>query len=167
MFLKYEHNGNVYRVEVERDGDKYYLTYEGDMYTVIATEIERGYLKIDLGGREIKCVVSETEDSKYIFFNGEVFQVSPIALTGRKFDGKIGTADKDSDFKSPISGKVVKVEVEEGDEVSAGDVMMVIEAMKMEYLIKAPRGGVVEKVNFSPGDQIEIGEETLVMSEEE
>ncbi len=167
MFLKYERNGNIYRVEVEREDHEYYISYEGDTFTVTAEEVDRGYLKIDLGGREIKCVVSETDGSKYVFLNGEVFEVSPLELTGRKFDGKMDSGAGESDFKSPISGKVVKVEVQEGDEVKTSEVMMVIEAMKMEYLIKAPWDGVIEKVNFSQGDQIEIGEETLVMSEEE
>ncbi len=167
LFLKYEHNGNIYRVEVESEGDQYYITYEGDMYTVNANEIEKGYLQIDLGGRKIKCVVSEKDENKYIFFNGEVYEVTPIELTGRKFSGKGDQGVKESEFKSPISGKVVKVNVDEGDEVKTGDVLMVIEAMKMEYLIKAPWDGEITKVNFTEGAQVEIGEKTLEMSKEE
>ncbi len=167
MFLKYKRDGNIYRVEVEREGEEYYITYEDNTFTVTATEIDKGYLKIDLGGKEIKCVVSETDGSKYVFMKGQVFEVSPLELTGKKFDSKKDYGTKDDDFKSPISGKVVKVEVEEGDEVKTGDVMMVIEAMKMEYLIKAPYDGVVETINFTQGDRIEVGEETLVLSKEE
>jgi len=42
---------------------------------------------------------------------------------------------------------------------------MVIEAMKMEYLIRAPFTGVVKKINFKENDQIEIGQLTLELSE--
>ena len=51
--------------------------------------------------------------------------------------------------------------VKNGDKVKKGDVLMVIEAMKMEYLIRAPFDGKVEKVNFKEKDQIEIGQNTV------
>jgi len=43
---------------------------------------------------------------------------------------------------------------------------MVIEAMKMEYLIRAPYNGKVKKVNFKEKDQIEIGQETIELTKE-
>ncbi len=165
MFLKYEYGGNIYKVEVERDGEKYYITHDDNMYTVTAVEIDKGFLQIDLADRQIKCVVSEADESKYVFIDGEVLEVVPIELTGRK-KGK-GGGESEKDLRSPISGKVVKVEVAKGDQVKTDDVLMVIEAMKMEYIIKAPWDGVVEKVEYSEGEQIEIGEETMDIKKEE
>ena len=159
MFLKYEYGGNIYRVEIERDGENYYITCEDNMYTVSAVEIDKGFLKIALADREIKCVVSETDENKYVFIDGEVFEVIPIELTGRK-KGKDGVGEE-KDLRSPISGKIVKIEVTKDDTVEQGDVVMVIEAMKMEYIIKAPWSGVVEGVNYKEGDLIEIGEPTV------
>ena len=48
-----------------------------------------------------------------------------------------------------------------------GDVLMVIEAMKMEYLIKAPYEGTVEKVNFKEDEQIDIGQITVELKKAE
>jgi 3-methylcrotonyl-CoA carboxylase alpha subunit len=48
--------------------------------------------------------------------------------------------------------------------VKKGSVLMVIEAMKMEYLIRAPYDGKVIKVNFKKKDQIEIGQNTVEFS---
>ena len=64
---------------------------------------------------------------------------------------------KDDGLLSPISGKVVNVKVKEGGEVKKGDVLMVIEAMKMEYLIKAPYDGVIKKIYLDVDEQIDMG----------
>ncbi len=162
MFLKYEHKNHVYNVEVEREDDKYYITYDDKTYTVTAAEVNVGHLKIELGDRVIKSVISEGEESKYIFLNGDVFEVTPIELTGvKRKKGK-----EEGDLNSPISGKVVKVEVEEREGVKKGDVIMVIEAMKMEYLIKAPYDGVVKKIMFKEDEQIDIGQQTIELEKE-
>ena len=77
------------------------------------------------------------------------------------------TKKKKGDLSSPISGKVVSVKVKNGDSVKKGDVLMVIEAMKMEYLIRAPFDAKVKKVNFKEKDQIEIGQDTVELTKKE
>ena len=73
---------------------------------------------------------------------------------------------EEGDLSSPISGKVVSVKVKNGAYVKKGDVLMVIEAMKMEYLIRAPFNGKVKKVNFKEKDQIEIGQNTVELTKD-
>lgn len=51
----------------------------------------------------------------------------------------------------------MSVSVAAGDEVAEGDVLMVLEAMKMEHSIRAPHTGVVSAVNFAVGDRVEEG----------
>lgn len=58
---------------------------------------------------------------------------------------------------APMPGRVVKVLVEEGDSVEAGDTLLVMEAMKMENAIKAPEAGTVTKLNYKVGDMVEMG----------
>jgi propionyl-CoA carboxylase alpha chain len=62
------------------------------------------------------------------------------------------------DIKAPISGLVVTVKAQPGDEVAEGDVMVVLESMKMQMLIKAPLAGVVTSVNVQPGAQLAKGD---------
>jgi acetyl/propionyl-CoA carboxylase alpha subunit len=57
-------------------------------------------------------------------------------------------------IKAPMPGKVIEVNVKPGDAVTSGDVMVVMEAMKMEHAMAAPRDGVVETVNVQAGDQV-------------
>ncbi len=67
---------------------------------------------------------------------------------------------------APMPGKVVKVEAKPGDEVKLGDVLVVLEAMKMEHPVRAPEDGVVEKVLVSEGDQVEADATLVVLVED-
>ena len=162
MFINYEHENHVYNVTIERRKDNYFITYDNTEYKVEAEETRPGQLKIKIGDRLIKSVITEGEKEKFVFVEGEVFRVRPVELTGMK-----KTKKKGGDLSSPISGKVVSVKVKNGDSVKKGDVLMVIEAMKMEYLIRAPFDGNVEKVNFKEKDQIEIGQNTVELTKKE
>ncbi|HRY98119.1 MAG TPA: biotin carboxylase N-terminal domain-containing protein [Bacteroidales bacterium] len=56
---------------------------------------------------------------------------------------------------SPMPGKVVKVNVEEGEKVTRGQVILIVEAMKMENSILAPTDGTVDAINVKPGDKVD------------
>jgi len=157
LFINYEHENHVYNVSIERRDKHYFITYDNTEYKVQAEETKPGQLKIKLGDRIVKSVITEGEKEKYVFVDGEVFKVRPVELTGMKKSKR----KDDGDLSSPISGKVVSVKVKNGQSVKKGSVLMVIEAMKMEYLIRAPFDGKVKKVNFKEKDQIEIGQNTV------
>src|SRR5262249_2457615 len=55
---------------------------------------------------------------------------------------------------TPLPGVVVAVSVKPGQQVAAGEVLMVVEAMKMEHTITAPRAGTVKAVHCAPGDRV-------------
>jgi len=65
---------------------------------------------------------------------------------------------------TPLPGVVVAVSVEPGQAVQAGQVLMVIEAMKMEHAISAPFAGTVESIHFARGDRVPEGSELLALT---
>lgn len=71
---------------------------------------------------------------------------------------------KVSEVKAPMPGLVLKVMVAEGDEVKKGDNLFVLEAMKMENIIKSPADVVVKTVKLKPGDKVEKGQVLLQFS---
>jgi 3-methylcrotonyl-CoA carboxylase alpha subunit len=162
MFINYEHENHVYNVTVERRENQFFITYDNNEYTVTATEVKSGQLSIQLGDRVIKSVISQGDESKFVFIDGSIFKVKRIELTGRK-----KTEKKEGDLNSPISGTIVNVKVKDGSKVKKDDVLLVIEAMKMEYLIRAPYTGTVKKVYFKEKDQIEIGQLTAEIEKKE
>ena len=59
------------------------------------------------------------------------------------------------EVESEVTGNVWKVEVQSGAEVAEGDVLIIIESMKMEIPVEAPAGGVVTEVLVAPEDAVE------------
>ena len=163
MFINYEHQDNVYNITVEKKGEYYFITHDNAEYKVTAEEIKPGHLKIKLGDRIIKSIITAGEKEKYVFIDGDVFKVKNIELTGSKLTKK----KDEGTLSSPISGRVVNVKVKKGEKVKKGAVLMVIEAMKMEYLIRSPYDGEIVKINFKEKDQIEIGENTVEIKKSE
>lgn len=65
---------------------------------------------------------------------------------------------KISELKAPMPGMVLKVFVEEGASIQKGDSLFVLEAMKMENIIKSPVDTVIKAIKIKPGDKIEKGQ---------
>jgi len=150
--FSYEYNNHVYKLTAEREkeNDGYLITFNGRTYPVTSSEIKPGYLRIKLEDRVIKAVVAEGNKNMFVFLDGNAFNMKRVLPTSKR-------VEKKDVLVSPISGKVVNVKVEEGTSVKKGDVLMVIEAMKMEYLIKAPFDGIVKKIYLSVDEQIDMG----------
>ena len=74
---------------------------------------------------------------------------------------KRAAADTSKRIVSPMPGLIVSVEVEPGREVKTGETLMVIEAMKMQNILKAERDGTVKTVGAKPGDSV-AADEVLV-----
>jgi len=62
-----------------------------------------------------------------------------------------------------MPGMIIRYEVKEDDSVKEGDVVLVLEAMKMENSITSPVSGTVKKVNFKDGESVQKGDVMLVV----
>jgi biotin carboxyl carrier protein len=71
-------------------------------------------------------------------------------------------AAKVSEIKAPMPGLVLKLFVTEGSEVKKGDNLFILEAMKMENIIKSPADVTVKTVKIKPGDKVEKGQVLLM-----
>lgn len=80
-------------------------------------------------------------------------------------DHEAGASQSDV-ARASMPGSVVKLAVVAGDEVSAGDVLVVIESMKLEATIRASRGGIVEAVHVAVGDNFERDARLVSLAQE-
>jgi biotin carboxyl carrier protein len=69
-----------------------------------------------------------------------------------------GISKKANDLKAPMPGLLLKLLVQEGQEVKKGDSLLVLEAMKMENVLKASNDLVIKKINFKTGQTVEKGQ---------
>jgi len=71
---------------------------------------------------------------------------------------------KGETVEAPMPGSIVNVLVKEGQQVNAGDVLVIIEAMKMENEIMAPKNGTITQVVIKQGDKVETGTPLIVIA---
>ena len=67
----------------------------------------------------------------------------------------VGSSNKDNDVKAPMPGRILEILVKEGDTIAKGDGLIVLEAMKMENIIKSTREGVLKHIQTVEGDNVE------------
>ena len=75
----------------------------------------------------------------------------------------LASASVVNDIKAPMPGLILDVQVNEGDEVKAGDYLLVLEAMKMENTLTAPRDGIVKSVRVTTGQAVDKNELLIEM----
>ena len=68
------------------------------------------------------------------------------------------------DIPAPLPGTVISVNVSEGEQVKAGQVLLIFEAMKMENELVAPRAGTVTKIHVAKGDVLESGKAVITIA---
>jgi biotin carboxyl carrier protein len=90
-------------------------------------------------------------DAIWVHFEGRTYRFDIARERGRRRGTPLG------DLSSPMPGQVQRVLVAEGDVVTAGQPLMVVEAMKMQLEIKATHAGRVERLLAQPGQQVEAG----------
>ena len=127
--------------------------------------------KVKVDGEEYEVELEKQEGVWNVTIEGKSFSieieggsVGDSAGSKRK---KKGRGKKSGTISSTIPGKIVSIAVEEGDKVAEGDVVMILEAMKMQNEIQAPLPGTVTAVNCKPGDSIEANSPLVIIQPEE
>ncbi|MBZ7965128.1 biotin/lipoyl-containing protein [Campylobacter molothri] len=75
-----------------------------------------------------------------------------------KVENNIQNANSIQGIQAPISGSLFKIHINENSEVKSGQVVAILEAMKMEIEVNAPKDGVIEKINVKVGDSVSEGQ---------
>ena len=149
----------VYNVNIEKINPKSLkCNINGQDYEVLLTQNGGDINKVMINGMTESIFVSETSDNNYCV------HLRGLDFICRRNDELNDSRDyscndvKNSDmtYYSPMPGKVIKVNVKEGDEVKEGDVLCVVEAMKMENNIKAMTSAKVAKVFVNEGDKVDV-----------
>ena len=110
---------------------------------------------VEINGQRMQGAVAQSGQTIWYSLNGEVWTVDTAARTGRA--GARGPALDPSVIVAPMPGKIIKVQVQGNSRVTIGQTLVVMEAMKMEYTLKASADGIVEEINCSAGEQVALG----------
>ena len=117
------------------------------------TALGAGRYRVSQGTRQWVAYGVATRDERWVFLEGRVYVVDVSPPSRRKArHGHDETA-----LASPMPATVVMVNVQPGQQVEKGDLLVMLEAMKMELPIKAPRDGRVTALRCRPGELVQPG----------
>ena len=115
--------------------------------------------KVTVDGGEFEVVVEKDGDAWIVRVGGREFSIKVDggvpSGSARRSTGRGRRRNRSGTISSSIPGKVVSLHVAIGDRVGDGDVLLVLEAMKMQNEIQAPISGTVTEVNCESGDSVE------------
>jgi len=142
----------VVSVEVRGAGEVF-VTCENRRGVARYSPQSAGDRAIELDGARYRAAVAHRGDALTVVLPEETSRlviVDPLSVAGREQGGA-------NRLTAPMPGKVLAVHVAQGDHVVRGQLLMALEAMKMEHAIAAPADGVVEAVHYAAGDVVAEG----------
>ena len=122
---------------------------------------EAGTYTVDLNGKSYVAQV-DAKGSVSVSINGKTYQTS-VSEGGTVTSGAQSAASSGYEIPAPLAGNIFKVMVEPGDVIEEGQVVMILEAMKMETEVSASQGGTVSSVEVKEGDTVSVGDTLLVL----
>lgn len=128
--------------------NKFHILKDGKSFhaEVVSTDFPNKQFTIRINGSDYRVILEDPYDQL----------VKQLGL-------EVNIQHKVSDIKAPMPGLVLSLEVAEGQEVQRGDVVLILEAMKMENVIKSPGDGVVNKILVEQGQAVEKGSVLIEM----
>ena len=154
----------LHDVEIERSDGLFRVVVDGTEHLVDARKLEADFYSILTEGRSYEVSV-ESQGDRYHVRHGAAKKTVTLTDAARTaLDNLRAAGSGPESVVTVMPGKVARVLVSEGDEVRAGQGLVVVEAMKMENEIGASRDGRVASVHVEPGRAVEAGA-TLVVIE--
>jgi biotin carboxyl carrier protein len=122
-------------------------------------EIRRGgtIVALEVAGELFPVRVARQEDRVFVWCKGKVFELRRVAPGRSARARSLVAAESPGGLRAPMPGRIRKTLVRRGDEVARGQVVLILEAMKMEHAIRAPQDGVVTRLEHREGDLVEAG----------
>lgn len=137
--MKIQVNGSIYDVEITGEKAKV-----NDKELIIKLNED----KITIEGKTFHLDFIEEGESSLMIIDGMTYLVSKSSLTHTSL----------KDVKAPISGKIIDIFAGEGIKVKEGELLIVLEAMKMEIQLKSPTSGTIKNIKASKGQSVKTGE---------
>ena len=138
-------------VEITPQGKSYRATVGDKTVDVEILRAQDGVLELLIDGERVTAYVSADGAKRWVTVNGQTLMLTKSTSAKRRGAGH----DHGSGLVAPMPGLVRSVNVAEGEAVSKGQTLLVLEAMKMEIRIQAPRDGSVKKLLVQQGQTVE------------
>jgi 3-methylcrotonyl-CoA carboxylase alpha subunit len=164
--LRYRAGGREYEVEAERSGfGNLKLRLDGREAAVGSLSVESGRLRAVVDGRSLMACLAYDGLDALVSVGGESYRLAKPPPPDVDGAGSTGAARAGASLTAPMPGTVVRLLVNEGDEVEEGQLLLVLEAMKMEQPVVAPHAGRVIALPYEEGALVPGGAVLAEMEE--
>jgi 3-methylcrotonyl-CoA carboxylase alpha subunit len=133
-------------------GGDYRIELDGGSHEISGARLADGALSARIDGEMRRFLADAQGDGVRVHDGRQRLRLRALEVYRRQGEAADGA---DHRIRAPMPGRVVLVQAKPGDAVTTGDVVLVIEAMKMELALKAPRDGVVAEVRATQGEFVE------------
>lgn len=130
------------------------VSYEIDFESVS----EQTVYSLLANNRSYEALVYESEEGWQVLLHGSQYVLQVEDERERRLRASLGGGppeNVDYHLRAPMPGLIVTVPVSEGQPVEKGDVLVILESMKMQNELKSPRAGTISRVRIKPGDNVE------------
>jgi biotin carboxyl carrier protein len=155
-----------YNYDVDKNGEG--LLINGEVITADIKQLNASQWHIINNLRSYNVEVisfNNTEKTAGVKINNNIYNITAKDQFDILLD-KLGLSSLNAaivrEIKAPMPGMVLKVFVNEGMEIKKGDNLFILEAMKMENIIKAPADVIIKTVKIKPGDKVEKGQVLMI-----
>ena len=151
-------------LEVDIDGDRVRMDGQ-ELHASLTTVPETPEVRLEVAGRVSSLAVDRYVDGRWrLVDRGSVYDIEAVDERTRHIRSLVGAERGTAgggQLKAPMPGLVIQIAVAEGDRVTAGQGLVVLEAMKMENELKVTAAGVVNRVRVAVGQAVEKGQVLL------
>lgn len=140
---------------------QYKYKINGNLYNVTVNDIEENIARVEVNGTPY--TVEMDKPVKTVPKPVTRPASAPKTSTGAPVVARPAATSTKSGIKSPLPGVILDIKVKEGDTVKKGQLIAILEAMKMENNINADKDGVVSAVKVNKGDSVLEGTDLIII----
>jgi biotin carboxyl carrier protein len=148
--------GKQFLVEIIDDK---HVSVDGKVYEVDFESVSgQPVYSLLVNGKSHEGYVAQADDSWQVLLHGRLFPVTVEDEREKRLRSTAGGSVVETGelhLRAPMPGLIVTVPVEEGQAIQKGQVLLILESMKMQNELKAPRDGIVGRVRVKPGESVE------------
>ena len=152
--VRIEIGGTVHEIEIVRERDGCYRGLENTLYRVEVHAVDSDTIRFSRDGLAESVKFLRDRDRLYFLHRGATIAVRDLTLAAPVSDAASGG---DGKVRAAMNGRVVAVLVKPGEQVTAGQPVMTLEAMKMEHVHTAGVAGKVSAIDVAEGEQVTTG----------
>lgn len=157
-------NDKQYEIDIERDGT---IKVNGEPRSIDFLPLDSSLFSVIMSNESYELVIEERDGRVDVQMGGRLYETEVLderaqLLASRR--GGIGADSGEISIKSPMPGLIVAVPVSEGEEVTKGQTLVILESMKMQNELKAPREGTVQRVSVQAGQSVEQNKLLITMT---